>query len=121
MKRPWLQILALVILIPVGARAFVAYRQHRAVSELMQCRGNLRSIGTACEMYSTDFKGRYPVRMSQLVPRYLKCVPTCPEAGADTYSAGFRSASNPDAYTFYCSGQHGIGQPPYNSTYCPLF
>jgi hypothetical protein len=89
---------------------------------LQTCEENLKNIGTAMEMYSTDNLGRFPTVLSLLAPNYLKRLPTCPAAHADTYSAGFQSASNPDAYTISCSGHHhgsrGIGpnSPSYTST-----
>jgi hypothetical protein len=89
---------------------------------LQGCEDNLRMIGTACEEYSTDAAGRYPKSLSLLVPNYLRTIPTCPSAQADTYSQTFRSASNPDAYTFYCAGWNhsAAGIPPnypqYDST-----
>lgn len=76
------------------------------------CQSNLRNLGTALEMYSTDHSGRYPARLADTT--YLRAIPTCPVAEADTYSAGFQSASNPDAYTLVCTGWHhqAVDAPP---------
>lgn len=68
------------------------------------CKSNLKNIGTALEMYSTDYAGRYPTALSALTPMYLKTIPTCPGARSDTYSQSFRSSENPDAYTVFCQG-----------------
>lgn len=68
------------------------------------CRSNLKNVGTALAMYADDFGGRYPARLSQLVPNYLRTIPTCPSAGEDTYSAAF--ASTPAAYTVVCAGRN---------------
>lgn len=49
------------------------------------CISNLKNISAALEMYAVDNKGSYPLRLSQLPPsKYLKSIPTCPAAEADT-------------------------------------
>jgi prepilin-type N-terminal cleavage/methylation domain-containing protein len=104
------------ILVPNFIRA-------RAQGQLTACKSNLKNIGTACEMYSTDSAGRYPATGAgffNLTPNYLKTIPTCASAGTNTYS--YFSASNPDAYTFFCSGMNHsaagepVNYPQYNST-----
>ena len=84
------------------------------MGQLTACKSNLKNIGTALEMYSTDNSGRFPTALSQLTPNYLRRIPTCPSATADTYSMTFQSASNPDAYTVMCTGAHHreAGMPP---------
>jgi hypothetical protein len=73
---------------------------------LSACESNEKNCGTALEMYSTDFGGRYPASMSLLTPKYLKVIPTCPAASSDTYSSSYVVASGPDAYTFVCRGSN---------------
>lgn len=103
------------ILVPNFIRA-------RAQGQVTACKSNLKNIGTACEMYATDNSGRYETTSTQLTPNYLKIIPTCASIGTDTYTAGFTSASNPDAYTVVCSGSnHGgvndsANNPQYTST-----
>ncbi len=79
------------------------------------CKSNLRNIATALEMYTTDNAGRYPTSLSVLARDgwYLKSIPTCPAAGCDTYSASYRSATDPDAYTLFCQGANhaNVGYP----------
>lgn len=88
------------ILVPNFIRA-------RAQGQLTACKSNLKNIGTALEMYSTDNSGRYPTATlftgSGITPNYLKTVPTCPSAGQNTYN-NYTSASVPDVYTVVCSG-----------------
>lgn len=69
-----------------------------------RCKSNLKNIGTALEMYSTDFSGHYPAELGALVPRYLDELPACPRAGRFTYS--YTVAILPDAYTMTCTGGH---------------
>jgi type II secretory pathway pseudopilin PulG len=92
------------ILVPNFIRA-------RAQGQVTACKSNLKNIGTALEMYSTDASGRYPTDKTKLTPDYLKSIPTCASAGSDTYA--YSSASNPDSYTVYCSGNNhkGVGAP----------
>ena len=103
------------ILVPNFIRA-------RAQGQLTACKSNLKNIGTALEMYSTDNGGRFPTTATGLTPNYLKTIPTCPSIGSNTYNGGFSAASNPDAYTVVCSGTNhsGVGQgaayPQYTST-----
>ncbi len=80
----------------------------RAQGQLTACKSNLKNIATANEMWSTDNSGRYPTRLSQLTPEYLRTIPTCPDAGKDTYSEKFVSSQNPDNFTVVCAGHnHG--------------
>lgn len=39
------------------------------------CHANLKNLGTALEMYATDFSGQYPMTLQQLAPEYLKQLP----------------------------------------------
>lgn len=70
------------------------------------CKSNLKNIGTALEMYSTDNSGHYPRSMSFLTPNYLKTIPTCPAAGRNTYSEFYLQNETPDLYTVFCHGHH---------------
>ncbi|MCA9796795.1 MAG: hypothetical protein KC910_33525, partial [Candidatus Eremiobacteraeota bacterium] len=78
----------------------------RAQGKYTACKSNLKNIATACEMYSTDWSGRYPSKLDLLTPNYLKTIPTCPEAGKDTYSASYQVGTYPDSYRFACEGKH---------------
>ena len=80
---------------------------------LLKCANNLRSfekgrknvsICEALELYAIDHKGKYPKRLADLMPKYLRAIPTCPTATKDTYSAGYHS--NGRQYTISCSGTH---------------
>lgn len=81
-------------------------RETDLTSRLIACKSNLKNMGTALEMYSTDNNGRYPVALSKITPDYLKVIPTCPAAKADTYSSSYVSHDKPDVYSIYCSGHH---------------
>ena len=86
------------------------YVRARAQGLATACKSNLKTIGTACEMYSHDNGGRFASTLGSLVPNYLKVVPTCPSVGATiVYTSGYTSASTPDAYTVMCSGTNHSG------------
>ena len=61
-------------------------RLMNAGEQLVRCENNLKDIGTALEMFSTDHSGHYPYEMKEITPGYMKSIPTCPAAGMDTYS-----------------------------------
>lgn len=63
-------------------------------------------------MYSTDFEGTYPKKMSLLTPNYLKTIPECPAAGSASYtyqeglSAIYNEPKFENYYFFQCEGEH---------------
>lgn len=95
------------ILVPNFIRA-------RAQGQLTACKSNLKNIGTALEMYSTDWSGKYPANTGLLTPNYLKAIPECPAAATNTYNAAFgpSAAFNTGSYTDYyyvaCNGANHL-------------
>jgi len=93
------------ILVPNFLRA-------RAQGQYTACQSNCKNIGVALEMYATDNSGHYPGELKDLNPDYLRFIPTCPSAGANTYSKSYKSQSGSqeqgtkDAYYFYCKGSN---------------
>jgi prepilin-type N-terminal cleavage/methylation domain-containing protein len=94
------------ILVPNFIRA-------RAQGQLTACKSNLKNIGTALEMYSTDWSGKYPnAGTAVLTPNYLKSVPECPATSSNTYTATFgpgaalNVSSYDDYYYVECTGQN---------------
>jgi hypothetical protein len=101
--------------------------QSRAQGQLTACKSNLKNIGTGLEMYATDFEGAFPAALSFLTPNYLKTIPNCPAAEADTYSATYSTVPDkgrePPFYRVACKGENhskagvkGTDQPRYNLT-----
>lgn len=78
-------------------------RRKREADQREQCMSNQKNYGTALEMYSTDFAGRYPTEPGLLTPNYLKTLPQCPTNESHYYCV---TASNPDLYTIICRGYH---------------
>lgn len=63
----------------------------------VSCRSNLKNIGTACEMYYTDNEA-YPTSLEQLVPMYLKTVPSCLPSEMNSYELRNVRADNYEAF-----------------------
>lgn len=87
--------------------------RHRG-SSLTACKSNLKNIGTAMEMYSTDYSGDYPPDESLLTPDYLKTLPTCPSSRETHYTfefgptATYNTMSYEDYYFIYCTGESHV-------------
>lgn len=87
-------------------------------SKRIACSSNLKNIATALEMYSTDYQGRYPAKLAELTPDYLRSIPQCPAAGSDSYSATYKHTDKPYSFEVACQGDHhgqGTNLPSYNS------
>jgi hypothetical protein len=84
----------------------------RAQGSMTACKTNLKNIGTACEMYSTDWAGKYPASLAQLTPNYLKTIPECPPAARVTYTlqtgpqVAYNSPGREDYYFICCEGEN---------------
>ncbi|MDQ7825763.1 MAG: ankyrin repeat domain-containing protein [Candidatus Eremiobacteraeota bacterium] len=78
----------------------------REMGQATGCKSNLKNIGTALEMYSTDNEGRYPRSIKEVTPNYLRQLPTCPAAKKDTYSSTYRVKTKPDEYLLFCKGEY---------------
>lgn len=107
-------------LIAVGAFLFTLFCilpnfiRARPQARLSGCKPNLKNIGTAMEMYSTDWSGHYPTSLSLLTPKYLKTIPDCPAVGRATYdlitgkNVGYNTVNGgfDDYYLVYCNGEN---------------
>lgn len=71
------------------------------------CKSNLKNLGTALEMYSNDFEGRFPTALQDVTPNYLKTLPSCLAAPGAVYAYTHSGAKPTDAYTLTCAGRHG--------------
>jgi len=81
-----------------------------AQEALASCRANLMALATAARMHAMDNSGHYPANLSELrVRHYLATIPTCPSAGTATYTDGYQTNSNPDAFTVYCKKANHLG------------
>lgn len=104
-------VLLLLLLLPTGCAT-------RCGGQYTACLNNLKNVGTALEMYSTDAAGRYPGKLAQLVPNYLKTIPTCSTAGRDTYSDNYAQVGT--EYAVHCERRVHERQYP-NAASPPAF
>lgn len=96
-------LLLAAILVPNFIRARAQGRMGPA------CKSNLKNIGTALEMYSTDNSGHYTASLSALTPNYLRRLPECPQADEVSYkiatgNVGYNTAGFEDYYIVWCDG-----------------
>lgn len=89
-----------------------------------KCIANLDIIGRTIIKYKQD-KGHYPVTLSQLIPDYLRTIPTCPSAIKDTYTEGYIISNSLSNFTVYCNGHNHknlnihLNYPQFSSKYSP--
>ena len=103
-----------LLLLAIGSAMFLIpnFVRARAQGSMTPCKSNLKNIGTALEMYSTDWSGKYPASTTMLTPKYLKTTPECPAAASNSYRAYFGSGAtfNPKHYEDYyyieCYGEN---------------
>jgi type II secretory pathway pseudopilin PulG len=125
-KVDWgLLFIAAVCIIFVALAIIPNFVRARAQGRLTACKSNLKNIGTAMEMYSTDYDGKYPPNLNLLTPKYLKTIPVCPTARANRYfttlgpEAPLNYDSFEDYYLIECAGTaHSIySAPPFYPKY----
>ncbi len=97
----------LLLVSSLAAPFFLDRQAHKTVRE---CQANLKSLGNALELYSTDFSGLYPPEPERLVPSYLKTLPRCTTSRRKPYF--YAVAAAPDAYTLACQGDHMLAGIP---------
>lgn len=79
-------------------------RSRRPAQRGIACKSNLKNIGTALEMYSSDNSGLYPSSLSSLTPMYLKVLPTCSSSGMMNYA--YTRGTDSQTYTTWCNGSY---------------
>lgn len=104
--------LTLIVLLAVVAITVSLLHREDPQAQLYDCNSNLKNLGTAMEMYSTDWAGHYPDRFEKLVPNYLETLPVCPAAQNITYQMeyGPQAPHNEhgfqDFYYLFCAGKN---------------
>ena len=102
---------AIAIVLFLSGNIVANFVRARSSSQVGACHSNLKNIGTAMEMYATDWSGKYPASLELLTPNYLKTIPECPAVGWVTYRAQFNqgcqwnTADFQDYYVVWCDGE----------------
>jgi hypothetical protein len=68
------------------------------------CKGNLRSISSALDYYSSEHKGRYPSSLQELAPDYLETIPSCAASGGTLYH--YEKNKTGSDFTVWCEGKY---------------
>lgn len=103
-----------VVCMILGTLAILPGLMHRPKRQgpLTACKSNLKNIGTAMEMYSTDWQGHYPNNLAALTPAYLIALPQCPVSRSQSYrlqtgpKAGYNTQGYEDYYVLQCQGEN---------------
>jgi hypothetical protein len=85
---------------------FMRLYPSRSRLDLMECEENVGRLASEVDKYAYTHDGKVPKALKEVLSKELYQIPLCPSAGADTYSAGFKSSMRPHAYTLLCSGDH---------------
>lgn len=101
-----------------------------------QCQSNLKNIGTALYIYSSNNMGKFPITLEEVTPKYLNKIPRCAwdSSGKSFASAYYKRVcrfsgedyvystyDGRNRFLMYCSGNNhkdvGVGEnyPQYNS------
>lgn len=102
-------LLALSLLAFGPGLSFVQAKPSQRKGAATACASNLKNMATAMEMYSTDWSGKYPPRVTLLAPNYLRTIPKCPASGKSyLVKLGPRAPKNiqkyQDYYFLQCTG-----------------
>jgi len=119
-----IELMIVIAIIAILAAILVPnFLRARNQGQLTACKSNLKNMGTALEMYSTDYSGIYPAATASLTVSgtYLQTLPTCPLASGAAY--GYTRGSSSNSYTVSCistfhngvGGCTASGQPSYDS------
>jgi len=104
---------ALIVAACLFTLAHSTYKNHHN-DQLGTCKSNLRALGLAMEMYSTDNSARYPDNFADLVPEYIDQIPQCPASTEASYilhlgpDAPWNDAGFSDYYYICCAGQNHL-------------
>ena len=120
-----------VTFLPLAADKFARVPMELDNGCSIVCKSNLKNLGTALEDYAVDHEGRYPAKLEELQPDYLKKIPSCipqdaSEFGKEIYAGlgvkfedyEYEAQTEPDGYLISCpTGVHTTptGYPKYDS------
>ena len=89
-------------------RAMAARVEQGGGSAVDQCRRNLTALAVAIELHRADEANAYrlPRTLGDLLGKDgLSAIPTCPAAGCDTYTAGYKPDFANETFSLSCCGQ----------------
>jgi len=114
-------IVTILAIVSVVGMIIRSYLVHKKISDVQKnyapCYQNLCYIEKALIAYGRDHKGLYPKTLKELTPKYIKAIPTCPQAGKDTYSPSYLAITNRPMFFVACEGRHHLGPPDTPQTF----
>jgi len=101
-------------LLPIIAGALLIIRfqgaltsgSYSAAPDYHACRAHEVELAGHVKRYARVHGGAFPRRLSKLIPAFISSVPTCPAAGRDTYSDGYRVNDTSGVFTICCMGRN---------------
>ena len=79
------------------------------IEKMDECAKNITRLSKAIKRYKTD-KGKYPTRLEDLVPSFIREIPTCPVAkSAVPYLKSYTYNQATNVFTLYCKGEYHKG------------
>lgn len=83
MIKPY-DIIAILMIVGLELLVHLPQKTTQRVKHLTGCKSNLKTIGTALEIYASDNDGEYPTSLSGISSEYIGgdgSLPTCPAGG----------------------------------------
>lgn len=93
-----LLVIAILFLVPAFGPRFRIARS----ADFGVCKDNLKTLGTALDLYASKNRGHYPSSLHQLTVD--SCASSCPAAVEYGYNQGYATCASPPAYTLVCRG-----------------
>jgi hypothetical protein len=108
-------IITVALIIVVIGTVIHGYLQNKKRDDVQKnyspCYQSLCLLEKALMEYGREHKGLYPAKLSELTPRYIKTIPTCPQAHKDTYSSSYLAINDRPLYFIACEGNNHPGPP----------
>ena len=111
--------IVIAIIAILGAILIPNYMRAKDQGNYTACQSNCKTIATGLEMHAANRQGVYPNTMQELIPDYIKEIPTCP-VGGDVYVSSYEVLAAPNICTFYCSGSNHTLVPGVSANY-PMY
>lgn len=96
-------VLIIGILVAIAVPVFVNASNN---AKSRSCQANLRTLDGAIQTYAADTQTD-PASLAALVPTYMKTIPRCPVADADTYDFLAADSAGPAQSTIECADGAG--------------
>lgn len=108
-------IITVIVIVAAVGLIIRGHLRNKKIQEIQRsyssCYQSLCLLEKGLHEYARQHKGQYPKKLSELTPKYLKTIPTCPQANRDTYSASYLAIADKPMYFVCCAGKNHMGPP----------